>query len=399
MQRYFLAIISAALIIVVGANYLFFADTEHFLKAIIEDAVLVAVLLAITYWLVIAPVQETEKKLNAAIANDIGTTDLKQRMAASGNPSTVAGLQVAIDRLLESSDQALSEISASAARLIPMSKELADNFANNDQTITMQAASSQTVDQAMQQMVQEVDTVTGHVGNIQTAMDSASTLVTSNREAFDKTRSNLHQTIDNVGTAMQEIQTLNHQGQEIGMVISVINDIAEQTNLLALNAAIEAARAGEQGRGFAVVADEVRGLAERTRKSTDEVKSKIEGIQAGTSKMVKLMEAASSSAMATDEQTKVAGEKISGIYQFVEEINVLSNSITDSMKTQKSAAQSTTSAIASLVELDQQALSSNNDKIIVQQDLENLGNNLKMQIDHFQLSKNTWNEQLRNGSR
>ena len=127
--------------------------------------------------------------------------------------------------------------------------------------------------------------------------------------------------------AVTVIQTLAAESTQIGSVLEVIRSIADQTNLLALNAAIEAARAGEQGRGFAVVADEVRLLAQRTQKSTAEIQSMIERLQHHSDAAVKVIGDSSHASQLTIEQASQAGESLNSIAQALRNLNGLNASI------------------------------------------------------------------------
>ncbi|WP_372240143.1 methyl-accepting chemotaxis protein [Pseudomonas sp. R-28-1W-6] len=134
----------------------------------------------------------------------------------------------------------------------------------------------------------------------------------------------LSSTIDQ---AVKVISTLAAESTQIGSVLEVIRSIAEQTNLLALNAAIEAARAGEQGRGFAVVADEVRLLAQRTQQSTAEIQSMIERLQGNSEAAVKVINASSQASQQTVEQARQAGESLSQIASSLRNLTGLNASI------------------------------------------------------------------------
>ena len=140
-----------------------------------------------------------------------------------------------------------------------------------------------------------------------------------------------------VESAAKQIESLGEQSAEIGKIISVIDDIAAQTNLLALNAAIEAARAGEQGRGFAVVADEVRTLAERVTGATKEIASLIEGVQAGVDESVRATEQAGAEVQAGSELTTKSGEAleeiqkaVSGVSNQIEQISAAAEQVSAS---------------------------------------------------------------------
>ncbi|MCG9740326.1 methyl-accepting chemotaxis protein [Shewanella insulae] len=181
------------------------------------------------------------------------------------------------------------------------------------------------------------------------------------------------------------ITHLSQESQHIGNVLSVIKGIAEQTNLLALNAAIEAARAGEQGRGFAVVADEVRSLAQRTQEATQEIETMIETLQSGVSEAVTAMDVGIKQVDDANQQTNKAGEALQEIVASVDNITEMNTHIATAAEEQSSVAESINRSIIAISDIASQSTESALELGHSIAQLTSLADSMRQQVTTFRL--------------
>jgi methyl-accepting chemotaxis protein len=201
----------------------------------------------------------------------------------------------------------------------------------------------------------------------------------------NETLGRMHEIAASVSATANKVDELGKSSDQIGRIIGVINDIADQTNLLALNAAIEAARAGEQGRGFAVVADEVRKLAERTTTATKEIAQMIKNIQEETKLAVKAMMQGTRQVEDGVTSTVQAGESLKQIIQMAEQVGEMITQIATAATDQSSATEQANTNMDQIAGLVKESVIGAQQSAAACQDLSNLALDLQRMVRNFKL--------------
>ncbi len=318
--------------------------------------------------------------------NDIaeGEGDLTRRLD-EGSKDELGDLSRAFNRFVARVHEMVQHISSSTGQLGAAAEEMSAITESSNEGIQRQRSETEQVATAMNQMTSTVQEVARHASEAAASAHSADEETRHGHEVVQATVNAINALATEINQASDVIQRLEEDSQSIGTVLDVIRGIAEQTNLLALNAAIEAARAGEQGRGFAVVADEVRTLASRTQKSTEEINDMIGRLQADAHEAVKAIEDSKKQAEVGVNSAQTAGASLDTITTSITNINDMNMQIASAADEQSAVAEEINKNIISINDVAEVSADAASQTSNASQEMASLATDLQQLVSRFKI--------------
>nr|WP_116817861.1 methyl-accepting chemotaxis protein [Pseudomonas syringae] len=359
------------------------ADSAKSVTMIAAATALALVLSILAAWVITrqitTPLQETLEVVERVASGDLSRNLNVDRKDELGK------LQATIQRMTVSLRELVGGIRDGVTQIASAAEELSAVTEQTSAGVNSQKVETDQVATAMHEMTATVQEV---ARNAEEASEAA---VTADRQARDGERvvneaiAQIERLASAVGNSSEAMGALKQESDKIGSVLDVIKSVAEQTNLLALNAAIEAARAGEAGRGFAVVADEVRGLAQRTQQSTEEIEGLVSALQNGTRQVSGIMLGSRTLTDSSVELTRRAGTSLESITRTVSSIQAMNQQIAAAAEQQSSVADEISRSIVNVRDVSEQTAEASEETAASSVELARLGGQLQMMVSHFRV--------------
>ncbi len=329
--------------------------------------------------IIISPLTSLALRLQAICSGD---GDLTARLHAEGK-TEFAWVAASFNSFVKKIAKTVDNISETSEKLTTASNRLAQITQQTESGVERQLTETTQVASAMSEMTGTVLEVAKNATSASEAAGTADIEAATGKNIVSQAMDEINQLATEVDNAASVIHELENDSNSIGEVLSVIQGIAEQTNLLALNAAIEAARAGEQGRGFAVVADEVRTLASRTQNSTLEIQQTIERLQNRAKEAVSVMDKGKKQAISSVEQASSASASITTISERIDTISDMNNQIASAAEEQTAVAEEINRNIRNISEVANETSLGAKDTSEACHELLDLANQLRAAVGQF----------------
>ena len=363
------------------------AERESNMHASLQSSVLVILLiLGITLAATVIVGNRVTKPLADAVLalNDIanGDGDLTQRLKVQSQDE-IGQLASAFNRFVERIQSVVSQVGETSNHLFSAVDKLHHLSEHYDHQMQGHSRETDQVVTAVTEMSSTAQEVAASASNAATATSDAARESDAARGVVSGAINSINRLVGEVHTASGVIEQLAQETAKIGSVVEVIRGIAEQTNLLALNAAIEAARAGEQGRGFAVVADEVRSLAGRTQQSTKEINEMLQRLQGGVKQAVEVMQASEDRSQETVQEASHIASSLDSMVMAVSTINDMNIQIATAAEEQRAVSEEINKNLVAIQQIVSELTSAAVESNSTTRDLANTGDKLRKLVSQF----------------
>nr|WP_321861977.1 methyl-accepting chemotaxis protein [Pseudomonas sp. V3/K/3/5] len=325
------------------------------------------------------PIQET-----LAVVERIASGDLSHNIQVTRRDE-LGVLQQGIQRMGTTLRELISGIRDGVTQIASAAEELSAVTEQTSAGVNSQKIETDQVATAMHEMTATVQEVARNAEQASRAAADADGQARAGDKVVAEAIAQIERLAAEVARSTDAMSHLQQESNKIGSVMDVIKAVAEQTNLLALNAAIEAARAGEAGRGFAVVADEVRGLAQRTQKSTEEIEGLVAGLQNGTQQVAAVMNNSRSLTDSSVELTRKAGVSLENITRTVSNIQSMNQQIAAAAEEQSAVAEEISRSIINVRDVSEQTATASDETAKSSVELARLGSQLQQMVSHFRV--------------
>ncbi|MGA8134186.1 methyl-accepting chemotaxis protein [Pseudomonas sp. MWU12-2345] len=353
-------------------------------SAVIATTIAVLIIIALLGLLIRALMQPLHVMTRAMQDIADGEGDLTRRLTIESQDE-FGILGSAFNRFVERIHTSISEVSSATQQVNEVALRVVSASNSSMLNSDEQASRTNSVAAAINQLGAAAQEIARNAAQASTQASDARGLAADGQQVVERSIKAMHQLSEMLATSSTNIESLNSKTVNIGQILEVITSISQQTNLLALNAAIEAARAGEAGRGFAVVADEVRNLAHRTQESAQQIQTMIEELQVGARESVGTMGHSQRHSLESVEIANLAGERLSSVTQRISEIDGMNQSVATATEEQTSVVESINVDITEINTLNQQGVENLQSTLRACTDLEQQAARLKQLVGSFRI--------------
>jgi len=359
-------------------------DINGFLKIINIIGLIFTLFVAGTFWLLYQGIIDPLKVLAETMTNAASNNDLTLRVDVN-TKDEIGKTAESFNHMMDSFHKIINRVSNSAMRIATSSEEMSAVMSQSSQGQLEQKEQTRLLSNAMSEMTQSMQSIVKSAQDASKVADQTMLDSSSGRKVVNAATDAINLLSTDIHDAAKAIHKVEGDSDRIGGVLAVIQGIAEQTNLLALNAAIEAARAGEQGRGFAVVADEVRTLAGRTQNATEEIQSMVKSLQDGSASAVNMMDKSQVQTTTGVEKTTEASENFMSIVNAIKNISDMNNMIVNTSEEQSEVTLKVNESVTTINQIVNEAAVGSQQASEASADLASIAHELQGVIEQFKV--------------